>query len=113
MAWPWPLKLPLKALPVLGDSLVGEPPPMGVQLLVESPVLFSQMSFVRFSVTPLKEVPVFTNCANPASCSGVEMSKEVWEASYHEMSAVPSQTVCACSVGLRPSKATRHITAMM
>ena len=72
--WPWPLKFPLKALPVLGDSLVGEPPPIGVQLLVESPVLFSQMSAVKFSVLPLNEVPVFTNCATPASCSGVEMS---------------------------------------
>ena len=62
MEWPWPLKFPLNALPVLGDSLVGEPPPMGVQLLVESLSAFSQMSFVRFSVFPLKEVaPLFTN----------------------------------------------------
>ena len=70
---------------------------MGTQLLVESPVLFSQMSAVRFSVFPLKEVPPFTSEANPASCSGVEMSKEVWEASYHVMSVVPSQMVCADS----------------
>ena len=86
---------------------------MGTQLLVLSPVLLSQMSSVRFKVTPLKEVPVFTNEAKPASCSGVEMSNDVSEASYHEMSEVPSQMVCACSVGLKPIRATRHITAMM
>ena len=86
---------------------------MGTQLLVESLSAFNQMSFIRFSVFPLKEVPVFTNAASPANCSGVEMSNEVCEASYHEMSMVPSQTVCACIVGLRPITVTRHIIAMM
>ena len=93
-AWPWPLKTPWNALPASGDWLVGEPPPMGVQLLVESPVLLSQMSFIRFNVTPLKVVvPLLTNCATPANCSGVVMLKEVWLALYHETSAVPFQTV--------------------
>ena len=99
MVCPWPLKTPRKLLPEDCASLVAvAEPPMGTQLLVESPVLFSQRSAVRFSVFPLKEVPLFTNWATPASCSGVEMSKVVWSASYHEMSAVPSQTVCADTV---------------
>ena len=59
-------------------------------------MLFSQRSPVRFNVMPLKVVvPSFTNCATPASCSGVEMSNDVSVASYHVMSAVPSQIVCA------------------
>ena len=68
---------------------------MGTQLLVLSPVLLSQRSVVRFSVLPLKSVPLFTSCATPANCSGVERSKEAWFASYHVISAVPSQTVWA------------------
>ena len=64
---------------------------------------------VKFSDTPLKEVPVFTNCAKPASCSGVEMSNEVWLASYHVTSAVPSQTVCADrGAAAKPSVTTRR-----
>ena len=82
---------------------------MGVQLLAVEPVLFSQRSAVRFSVIPLKEVPLFTSCATPANCSGVEMSKVLWEASYHEMSAVPFQTVCACAFGTKPNSAARQI----
>ena len=70
---------------------------MGTQLLVESPVLFNQISVVMFKVLPSNVVvPLFTSWATPASCSGVEMSKVFWEASNQEMSAVPSQIVCAC-----------------
>ena len=110
MAWPWPLNAPRKALPPPESSDVGvAEPPMGVQLLVLTPSEFNQMSAVRFSVAPLKEVPLFTSCATPASCSGVEMSNDVWVASYHEMSAVPSQIVCACALGRIPKSIIRLI----
>ena len=111
MAWPWPLKAPRKLFPDEASSDVGvDEPPMGVQLLVLTPLAFNQMSAVRFSVAPWKEVPLFTNCATPASCSGVEMSNDVWVASYHEMSAVPFQIVCACALGRIPKSVIRLIT---
>ena len=87
---------------------------MGTQLLVESPVLLSQMSAVKFSVTPLKlVVPLFTNWATPANCSGVEMSKAVWDASYQETSDVPFQIVCACNDVPKPIKRANTTNARM
>ena len=47
-------------------------------------------------VLPLKFFPLFTNFAKPANCSAVEISNFVLVALYHEVSAVPSQMVCAC-----------------
>ena len=98
MVCPCPSKVPLKvwmfkAVPIGVHCLKFEPSPFNSPFAPKTPS-FKTMSFASVMVLPSKVLPPFTNCAKPASCSGVVISNEDSESLYQVTSAVPSQTSC-------------------